>query len=88
MPLFVFSHFCQTSRQSVEQTHEKHETRQATGDGSPAVYLAALARTDTIVVPRRLVLADEAGFVNTWWRWRGRGTGHHLLRTGALSLHR
>lgn len=49
-------------------------------------YLAALARTDAIVVSRGLVLAHEAGLVDSG-RWRrGRRTGNQLLRTGALRL--
>ena len=47
-------------------------------------YLAALTSTDTIVISRGLVLADEAGLVDSGrgrWRWRA---GDELLWTGAL----
>lgn len=47
-------------------------------------YLAALTSTDTIVVSRGLVLADEAGLVDSGRGWRGRRAGDELLRTGAL----
>lgn len=49
-------------------------------------YLAALARTDAIVVSRGLVLAHEAGLVDSGRRRRGRRTGNQLLGTGALRL--
>lgn len=49
-------------------------------------YLAALTRADAIVVSRGLVLAHEAGLVDSGrWRW-GRRTGNQLLGTGALRL--
>lgn len=51
-------------------------------------YLAALTCTDTIVVSRGLVLADEAGLVDSGRGWRGRRAGDQLLRTGALRLDR
>lgn len=51
-------------------------------------YLAALTCTDTIVVSRGLVLADEAGFVDSWRGRRGWRAGDQLLRTGALRLDR
>lgn len=47
-------------------------------------YLAALTGTDTIVVSRGFVLADEAGLVHPrrgWWGW---WTGDEFLRTRAL----
>lgn len=54
--------------------------------GIPESYLAALARTDAIVVSRGLVLADEAGLVDSGRGRRGRRAGDELLRTGALRL--
>lgn len=87
MLLCIFHTFAK-HQDKVSNRLMKNTIRQATGDESSAVYLATLARTDTIVVPRRLVLADEAGLVNTRRRWWRRGAGHHLLRTGALGLHR
>lgn len=50
-------------------------------------YLAAFARADSIVVARGLVLTDEAGLVDPWWRWRRRRAGYNLLRTRALRIH-
>lgn len=47
-------------------------------------YLAALTSTDTIVVSRGLVLADEAGLVDSGRGRRGRRAGDKLLRAGAL----
>ncbi len=47
-------------------------------------YLAALTSTDTIVISRGLVLADEAGLVDSGRGWRGWRAGNELLRTGAL----
>lgn len=50
--------------------------------------LTPLTGADPIVVPRRFVLADEAGLVHSWgrqWRWRAR---HELLRAGALCFNR
>lgn len=47
-------------------------------------YLAALTGTDTIVVSRGLVLADEAGLVDSRRGQRGRRAGDEFLRTGAL----
>lgn len=47
-------------------------------------YLAALTSTDTIVVTRGLVLADEAGLVDSRRGRRGRRAGDQLLRTSAL----
>jgi len=51
-------------------------------------HLAALAGADPVVVPRRLVLAHEAGLVDPGGRRRRRGAGHDLLRAGALGLYR
>lgn len=51
-------------------------------------YLAALTCTDTIVVSRGLVLADEAGLVDSGRGWWGRRAGDQLLRTGSLRLDR
>lgn len=49
-------------------------------------YLAALTRADAIVVSGGLVLAHEAGLVDSGRGWRGRWTGDELFRTGALRL--
>ena len=54
--------------------------------GQPEAYLASLAGADAIVVPRRLVLAHEAGLVDSRWGQRRRRAGDELLRAGALGL--
>lgn len=53
-------------------------------DEAQESYLAALTRTDAIVVSRGLVLADEAGLVDSRRGWRGWWAGDKFLRTGAL----
>lgn len=54
--------------------------------GGILAYLAALARADAIVVSGGLVLAHEAGLVDSGRGWRGWWTGDELFRTGALRL--
>lgn len=64
---------------------DKAELKKALAGSS---HLAALTGADPVVVPWGLVLAHKAGLVDTrWGRWRRR-TGYHLLRAGALGLHR
>lgn len=50
-------------------------------------YLAPFTCTNSIMVARGLVLADETGLVDPWWRrWR-RWAGYDLLWACALGLH-
>ena len=61
----------------------QHTRRRAVG-----THLTALAGADPIVVPRGLVLADEAGFVHAGGRkWRRRARDE-FLRAGALCFNR
>lgn len=49
-------------------------------------HLAALTGADPVVIAGGLVLAHEAGLVDTGRGQGGRGTWDQLLRTGALGL--
>lgn len=51
-------------------------------------HLTPLAGADPIVVPGRLVLADETGLVHAGRRKRRRGAWDQFLGAGALGLNR
>lgn len=76
------SMLCQCGNEETTQALNIHSLLMCVAAGQS--YLAALTRTDSIVISRGFVLADEAGLVDSGrrrWRWRA---GDQLLRTGAL----
>lgn len=76
------SALCQHGNEKTTQALNTHSLLMCVAAGQS--YLTALTRTDSIVISRGFVLADETGLVDSGWRWWRRRAGDQLLRTGAL----